>query len=617
MTENDVLGSWKEIADYLGKEIRTCWRWEKELGLPVNRIDSCSSRSRVFAYKSEIDHWLREKANHRELHAQNFWAKRKLLLGFAGLALFGLVPLIFWLSGRRPASATMPGRLLSIAVLPFVDANGPAHEAYYADGISQEIIRSLKAYNRIVVIPMPPANKNTRFLGKPEVLGRELGLDYVLKGYLSRQKESIFLIVEFFRVKDEQPVWSSRYREPLKNLVAVKDDVQSRVCGTLNIKRTGSAAAAFNSAASPSAMTLENYVKGNFILSRLEGETQDPWLLYHQGKFYSEQFTSADNELAVSLFQQALANDPGYALAYIGLANCYVGYVSFNWDFDIQWLNKAEELLNKAQAITPDLPEYYGGLLLVLLLREFSFEQDKKEQILSLAGEALKRYPNDQQLNSLMGIYFYRRYGRDGQRQDLQKSIECKKRAFWLNPYAFNNIIYAEMLLLNREYDKAAEVCSLAAKLDESLAARYVLGEIHYFRGDLDSSRFVFLSFEAVPKLKFMALYYLAMIAARRGDAAEARKILKEINLLSPDNYRFFPSRLKLASAYCGLGDTKRGFQYLAEYLDSIKASSDRFINYGYIDLDKNFDKFRKDPKFFELLKTKESASWLRASKSK
>jgi len=62
--EKEILDSWKEIAVYLNRSVRTCQRFEKKLGLPINRIDD-SHRARVFAYKEEIDHWL-EKTQHSE-----------------------------------------------------------------------------------------------------------------------------------------------------------------------------------------------------------------------------------------------------------------------------------------------------------------------------------------------------------------------------------------------------------------------------------------------------------------------------------------------------------------------------------------------------------------------
>ena len=92
--ENSILHSWKEISAYLDRDYRTCQRWEIELGLPVHRIDESSSRSKVFAYKSEIDAWLKEKANnHIHEKRASIWTNKR---AFAGLALGFLLIAVFF-----------------------------------------------------------------------------------------------------------------------------------------------------------------------------------------------------------------------------------------------------------------------------------------------------------------------------------------------------------------------------------------------------------------------------------------------------------------------------------------------------------------------------------------
>ena len=102
-------------------------------------------------------------------------------------------------------------------------------------------------------------------------------------------------------------------------------------------------------------LAYDNYLKENYILSNRNENNDDPWKLYHQGNFYWGKSTRESNKLAISLLSQAIEIDKNFALAYIGLANCYSNYVNFNWDDSIKWANKAEILLKEAQAISPDL----------------------------------------------------------------------------------------------------------------------------------------------------------------------------------------------------------------------------------------------------------------------
>ncbi len=619
MSDQDVLGSWKEIADYLGKEIRTCWRWEKDFGLPVHRIDSTSSRSRVFAYKAEIDAWLRRRADHDGSGTRPFLSRPGVLIGIAlaVLAVAAFLLLVVFSVGRRPAPGAANLSPLTIAVLPFADRFGPKEEAYYSEGIVDEIVKTLRSYDRLAIIPFPFAVADSPLYQKPGAVGRELGLSYLLRGNLSREKSGISLEVEFIKSGENRPLWTADYKEPLRNLGLLLDDLQSRICRTLDIPKTRPATAVGGSKAGAPSNLIENYIKGNFVLARLEAPVNNPWLLYYQGKFFSGQFTAADNELAIGLFRRALETDPSYARAYVGLADCYLNYVSFNWEEDIQWLEKAEQLLNKAQALEPDLPEYYGALLVVLLSKQFVFGQDQEKAFQSVAKEGLARYPNDQQLNSIIGTYHWRRFGLEGRREDLNKALEHKRRSFWLNPFAFNNITYAEMLLCTADYDRAVEVCRQAEKLDGSLMVHFFHAEVLYYQGDLDRAWAILQEFEPLPRLHTYALYYMAMISARRGQAAAARKTLAEIELVSPEDFKYFPSQRLLASAYLGLGDTERGLKLLAGHVAGLKTANDKYIEYAYIDLDPNFSRYRKDPTFLEILKPEEAQTWLNAPRSK
>ena len=75
--EDQRFDSWKEISLYLGRTIRTCYRWHQDLGLPVYRVNKKSIRSRVFAYQKEIDEWFKRKSHTRERKARPLRGKRR------------------------------------------------------------------------------------------------------------------------------------------------------------------------------------------------------------------------------------------------------------------------------------------------------------------------------------------------------------------------------------------------------------------------------------------------------------------------------------------------------------------------------------------------------------
>jgi hypothetical protein len=119
--QNRQLTSWKEIAQYLGRDIRTCWRWEKQYGLPVHRVDSESPKSRVYAFKDELDEWLRRTKHSRTIGQKNSvhrpsW-KYILFIGIPALAAVGVILLLILpkISGpTEPADFRIKGTALVI-----------------------------------------------------------------------------------------------------------------------------------------------------------------------------------------------------------------------------------------------------------------------------------------------------------------------------------------------------------------------------------------------------------------------------------------------------------------------------------------------------------------------
>jgi TolB-like protein len=611
VTENNVLDSWKEISDYLNKKVRTCIRWEKELGLPVHRIDNHSIRSRVFAYKSEIDHWLKQKANGHQLRKASFFLGKSVMAGILSLAIA-----LFVLFIVRPFTrSTGPGRMVKIAIFPFADRAAAEYDRYLSVSLTQEIADCLQRHEGIAIIPLPSPQAAIP-QAKAGQIGRDLGLDYFLKGEIKRERDRASLAIEFIKAGNDELVWSSKYQEPLDHLWSIKNDISSKIGQELHWAETPEREVQASPDVPHKGPAMDSYLKGSFILSRLKEESNDPWILYHQGKFYESKYSAADNELAISLFRRAISLDPSYAPAYIGLASCCANYVNFNWDYDVLWLDRAEELLAKTLALNSDLPGYFSTSLEVLLLRESCFGQDRGKRIAALAEAGLKKYPNDQQLNSILGTYHFHKYGKEGQAEDWQKAIHFKERGFWLNPYALGNLVYAELLLLDKDYSRALEVCSLLEKIDTSNLAKFQSGEICYYQGDLDKSEFIFKSFQVPTKFRLISLFYLGMIHAQRGEQKEALRALEEIKLLSPGEFRYFDDRLKLASIYLGLGRVETGYESLQSFFHKERSIRERFISYRYIELDKNFDKFRKEDKFLEILNRKEPSLWLRAKPS-
>jgi len=600
--QKDILNSWKEISYYLDRNVRTCQRWKIELGLPVHRIDKNSQHSKVFAYKSEIDEWLKEKAESKEIKKASFLKYRWSIISL--ISALGLLSVIFlFLFFTNRISFSPQPKYLSFAVLPFENLNPSQQDEYFAEGMTNEIINKMTMLNELKVVPAVSVSKYNNSSQDVKQIAEELSVDYILEGKIKKDGDKITIGVQLIRTKDYKNIWCEEFENILENILFIQDNICRKIHEKLNLNIDQNLSLLANAGKTNDYLAYDNYLKGNYILSRLNENNSDPWKLYHQGKFYWGKCTPESNKFAIGLFSQAIEIDRNFAPAYIGLAHCYSNYVNFNWLFDVKWLDKAEELLKKAQTTSPDLPEYYSTLIEIYLSKHIFFDEDKKTIAFELAEEGIKKYPNHPQINSITGYCFYLKFGEKGNEADFAKALEHKEISFLLDPYRLSNIVYAELLMLNKNFYGAIKICNFVKKNDTSLMAKFRLGEIYYNLGDLDKSEATFQQFNNAPlHLKNDSLFYLAMISSQKGERDKTLRKIEEIKLIAPEEF-IANDYLYLASAFMGLGMKELGYEYLRSFFNRLRTKKMRFIYLKYIDIDRNFDYFRGEEEFKKIIK--------------
>jgi len=602
----EILDSWKAISNYLDRDIRTCARWEKELKLPIYRIDNDSPRSKVFAYKSEIDEWLKDKANHTEIRKKSLIERRWPLIGIASAVLLLLaVSASLYIANGKFSSANPKN--LSIAVFPPESLGFSEHEQYIPEGICNEIIDSLSNINNLRVIPATSYTRGDNSNEYLKDIREKFKVNHFLKTEIEKKDNKIKIYSQLVRIEDNREIWNRKSQDRLENLFDLKEDICLKIHKKLNSNNKIMSSIPFNNGETQNNAAYENYLKGNHILNRANSESDDPWKLYIQGKYYQEKWTKESNDWAISFFSKAIEIDEKFVKAYVRLARCYLNYLNFNWDYDEKWLSKAEELLTKASSIQkessvyPECSEYYSTLILVYLIKYLFFDENTKEKAFELAQYAIKKYPGCPLLRSQLGFCHYLQFGENGNEFDFNKSLEHNEESYYLRPYHINNIRYAELLMLNEEYDRALMACD---GIQRDIMADFRKGEIYYYLGDSESSEAVFLQFENGNDFNFSigSLFYLGMIAARRGDASEVERIINKISIIAPKEFYFFEAQLKLASIYMGIGKKELGYDCLEAFLSKEKTEKTRYISLKYIEIDKNFDNYKEEKRFKNLI---------------
>jgi TolB-like protein len=204
----DRLESWKEIAAYLNRGVRTVRRWETEEGLPVHRHVHRTLGS-VYAYKSEIDVWRQTRPGRPA----------------------GPTPA----DGLRGAAAET---MTSIAVLPFTNLSIDPENAYFADGLTEEVIADLSRVRRLRVISRTSSMvfKDTR--KDLKTIARELGVRYVLQGSVRRAGSQLRISAQLIDASRDEHLWAENYDGTLEDVFTIQERLARLIVTALELRLT-------------------------------------------------------------------------------------------------------------------------------------------------------------------------------------------------------------------------------------------------------------------------------------------------------------------------------------------------------------------------------------------
>lgn len=581
---NKILNSWKDISKYLNYDQRTCNRWEKQLGLPVHRYSN-SSRSKVFAYKDEIDKWLRGKKTYSTTISK---PKKNIILSMIALLFLISTIAIFYLYIDSKKIDTFNHKIPSIAILPFENLNSSEYDTYLAQGISKELINYLGLSRYIRAIPIS-SHSELEYFNKTSPNSIDFNIDYLLTGSLKRERKEIIISVSLENVHDKKVLFVKEKKTSLSNINKFKRDIFSSICETIDIPVEEILPSMVMQTGPVNNEAFDNYLKGNFILKHIRADNSDPWKLYHEGNYYYGLSTKESNELAIELFNKAIVKDGKFAQAYIGLSRCYLNNINFGWNNNIRWLNKSEDLLVKAQSLTPDLPDYFCSLTNLFLLKYLCFNAETKDKAFKIAIKGLNFYPNNPTLNAITSYIYFLKYGEKGIESDFMKALIYAEKSFWQNPFSINNLFYVKLLMFNEEYEKGLEICDLTKKISPSSITDFRIGELYYYAGDLKKSESIFSAFKEPFILKVSSIYYLGMIAAQNKDISKAREFIKQLENISTgisDEY------YKLSSIYFGIGDMENGFNLLDQFFKKVALVKNKYQYKKYFLADKNYNMY-------------------------
>ncbi len=241
------------------------------------------------------------------------------------------------LSESKGGSAGSAGRSAkrSVAVLYFQNLSGAKEDEYFRDGITEDIItelskiQGLETFSRSTVIA---------YRDKPATtaqIGQQIGAAYVLEGSLRRAGERLRINTQLVDTQTDHPVWSERYDREMKDVFEVQDEIARKIAEALRIKLTPQEKEALAVRPTENLQAYDHYLRG---------------------RSYARRLTRQDLEFALQMFNDAVKQDPDFALAHAAIANvcaqCYWLY-----EREPTWIERARAASEKAVALRPDLPE--------------------------------------------------------------------------------------------------------------------------------------------------------------------------------------------------------------------------------------------------------------------
>ena len=602
-TDEPRLESWGEIASYLRREIRTVQRWEKYQGLPVRRLQIGKLGS-VYAFRSELDKWYRERQPSAENdeengeHAENGGANvvisadtnqdqahtagssgselppqprrvTRLHITITLLALLVLAvvtPAFYFLrSGHSPVrSATGKIRLV---VLPFANLSGDSQQDYFSAGLTDEMITQLGRLDpeRLGVIAAETSKISAQ---KPIAeLGRTLDVQYALEGSVRRGGNEVRINVQLIQVSDQTHIWANTYTGDLRDILRVQDEVAAAVASQIRVALPVGAGGVFDLKAKSA--------------REVNPEAYDAYL---RGRLYWT--NRGDLHKGIAAYQQAVEKDPNYALAYAGLARAYalLGQVPYDDMAPIDAKPKAREAAEHALQLDPQLGEAHSVLANVSFSYDWDFAAAERE-----FQRAFTLNPNDATAHLWFSHY-------NMMRNHLPVALQENSRTLDLDPASpLFNTVRAEIYYNSRQYDLAINQASHTVEQYPTYWLTYIwLGSA--FREKKMYAE-ALQQFSEARKLSsdhpaIMALYGHTLALA--GDRAGARKTLADLHLLAQSRY---VSSLYFAAIYTGLGEKSIALDWLDK---AYKERNDRLL---YLNVDPMADPLRSEPRFQKLMK--------------
>jgi serine/threonine-protein kinase len=460
-----------------------------------------------------------------------------------------------------------PSSRRTLAVLPISFINPPDGNEYLADGLTRSIIDKLSNLSDLKV-------KNESFVAyfknktlEPQAVGKELNVDAVYFGSISKRNDVLILTTKLIRTTDGLVIDTNEQEINEENLIELQQNISDRIINKIK-----------------SNLTEDDKSK----LAKKDTENSEAKLLYIRGRYYLERQEGEDLKIAERYFRDATALDPVYAQAWTGLADTYTlfsvpghkGAVSPK-----EAAKSAKAAAKQAIAIDDTLCEPYVSLGMINLRYEWNW--DEAESHFKSAISRNSEFPQAHLgLSNLLII-----------KQDYVGSIAEAQKAKEFSPFSvLPDLSLARSFYFERNYEQMDKILSKSLEnFPNHKRLNYFRGLQYLATGKLTEATRIFEKLYQEDKIYGAAP--LALSYGRMGRKDEAQKILAVLDELSKQDGGDYVAPQERAIVYLGLGEMSKVFKYLTDSCD------EKYPAFPFVISDPIFDEIRSDPRFADLKK--------------
>ncbi len=536
------------VLKCLEKEPENRYQSAKEIAVDLRRLGTPGSAAAV-------------------LSARRPATRRRMVLA-VGVSLVALLAVLVGLNvgglRERLLGGAAPGQITSIAVLPLENLSGDPEQDYFVDGMTEALIAELAQIGALKVISRTSAMRYKHTDKSLPEIARELNVDAVVEGSVLHVGDRVRVTAQLIHAATDKHLWADTYDREFRDILALHSEVARAIAREIKVAVTPEEAARLASSRPVKPEAYEAYLKGRYHWNKRTGEGIKTGLKY---------------------FQHALEIDPGYALAYVGLADSY-GLLPYYAGFRPEEAHpKGKAAARKALELDHTLAEAYASLGWVKYV--FDLDWSGAEREFKHAIELKPSYAT--------AHHWYAWYLAEAGRPD--EAIAQFQRAQELDPLSLiiSSAIGWQYYTV-RKYDQAIAQLQKTLEMDPDFPrGHWFLGQAYVQKAMFEEAITEFQKAIAITGGKPEHIAALGHAYAASGKRHEAEKLLDELKELSKQKY--IPS-YALAVIHVGLGEKEQAFAWLEKAYEE----HDPFLVI-FVRPDPAFDPLRADPRFQSLLR--------------